>query len=51
MTYGAIALDQSGIPYERYAERATLGAVLHHLGKPAWQTFLETERILREQAH
>src|SRR5438874_9165015 len=32
---GVTLADRSGTPYERYAERATLGAILQHLGRPA----------------
>jgi hypothetical protein len=43
--------DSSGNAYECYAERATLGAILHHLGEPAGAVFAEAEEILRDKAN
>jgi tetratricopeptide (TPR) repeat protein len=40
--------DRSGIPYERYAERATLAAILHHLGSPGSEMFTRAERVFME---
>jgi len=48
---GVDLADRSNIAYERYAERAVLGSILHHLGKPAAEAFIEAERILREDAN